>query len=56
MKKKLNFEKKMDFYRTLVVLGHHHMKRKPYQTIISTSNNGLKIEKKDEQYKYKKAI
>ena len=36
----------MDFFQTLVVLGHHHMKSKPYQIIISTFNNRPKIENK----------
>ena len=42
---KLNFEK-MNYFQTLVVLDHHHMKSKPYQIIIKIFNNGLKVENK----------
>ena len=41
---KIKFWKKFNFFQTLVVLDHHHMKCKPYQTFISIFNNGPKTE------------
>ena len=45
----------MNFIQTLVVLGHHHMKSKPYQIIITTFNNGLKTENKMSNINTKKS-